>query len=240
MVEDAVSCPEKNDILRRQIPDETIGFGVDVLPYRQVDVRRDKGNHSCSLRLIDGNGAWKKDGLKKSLKAIRRIGIGPSSENSRPELPVATPEPGTTISFIRSELALFTEFRLLKDALESDTCPDPRTELESILKDLYTLLDRHGLLVLLLDGSAQDWPDLAEIIHTDLIGKYKSLLTRYIARRMKSGHFRTASEPEAVTWLITETTVWFAVRRRHTGGHRITDHAARETLLDSMLRSLLP
>jgi AcrR family transcriptional regulator len=124
-------------------------------------------------------------------------------------LPIKTPVPGDTLSFI--EMALSSEARIgsLEAALKARDIRDASIELEEIARELYTKAARSWLALKLLERSALDWPELAAL----WFGKYRlrllQQLTRYFDMRMASGALRKVPDPPAVAGLVLEMVAAF-------------------------------
>ena len=71
-------------------------------------------------------------------------------------LPLPTPKPGATLSYVRERIATNQTLPALTAALARQRVKDARAELTSILSELYDTLARNRHGIKLLDRSAQD------------------------------------------------------------------------------------
>ncbi len=68
-----------------------------------------------------------------------------------PEIPIPTPEPGATLKFIKSESKKIPYFNNLEKATDRDECPDPRSELETIIRQHFSTTSQFRILLLLIE-----------------------------------------------------------------------------------------
>ncbi len=66
---------------------------------------------------------------------------GPVEQPAR--LPVPTPKPGELLRRVRKELASESELPALSEALRQEPGGDGRTELEAVLREQYSVIERH-------------------------------------------------------------------------------------------------
>lgn len=158
-----------------------------------------------------------------------------------PDIPVPNPEPGSTFKFLISEMNKGEIFKLLREALVRRECPNPRQELEDIIRDLYTDISDHQNLILLLNQSSMDWPELAEVYDKYYRQQLKRWLKQFLDMRISLNHFRKVPHTQASVRLITELITWFAIERHYsTDAAKISDKAAEETLVDAILQIFIP
>lgn len=150
-----------------------------------------------------------------------------------PALPIPTPSEADTLAFVR-EVAAY-EARL--DAFDAPSSGD-RGEVDAMLGTLYDLLDRNGMLLRLVAGSAVDWPELGALWYEQTRDALVGRVARWIAAR--EGMLRPDLDPRATARLVAETATWFAVHRRwDPRPEPITDALARDTALTALRRALL-
>jgi AefR-like transcriptional repressor, C-terminal domain len=91
----------------------------------------------------------------------------------------------------------------------------------------------------MLERSARDLPDVAELWYRDIRQPVIDELTRYLETRMAAGDLRRVPDPATAARLILETITWFA-RHRHDRVHEVTteDDGAEETVVDFIVHSL--
>lgn len=128
-------------------------------------------------------------------------------------LPIPTPSPGATVAFLRETLKREGRLRSLGTALTRGTVDNPRAELESIVRELYAKTARYHVGIKLVERSALDWPELADLwfgrLRSDLINQ----LARYLELRIDHGLLRSVPDATAAARLIVETVAFFAMHR---------------------------
>lgn len=156
------------------------------------------------------------------------------------EIPVATPEPGSTVAFLKEAFDR-TEWPLLQAALEKDSAADPAAELDGILREQYGLMRHHRRGLLLLMRSALEFPGLAEVFVLGLRAKLIDHLSRYLALRVKAGQLREPEDLFATVAVVTQTIAWANLQRPQDPGLvAISDEAAETATVDLLVRGLLP
>lgn len=158
-----------------------------------------------------------------------------------PALPVRTPEPGQTLARLRERLLHDTALPLLSAASARARAADPRRELESVLAELYDLIERTRWGTALIERSALDVPALATLFYVEVRRDLIRRLTLYLEKRIRAGQLRAVPDPGTVARLVVETITWFARHRlRDADAGTIDDAAARVTTLDFLAAGLLP
>ena len=152
-----------------------------------------------------------------------------------PELPISTPEPGSTLRFVRERVADIRRIPSLERALESDTS-DPIVEFGEIVGEVYDTMcgNRRGMK--LVDSSAQDFPEIAEVWFIDARGYVLQTLGALLRKRIDGGHFETISDISIASRMILETCTYWAVHR-HWDPQRIVfdEHEVREMVIRFVL-----
>ncbi len=156
-----------------------------------------------------------------------------------PVLPVPTPAPGATVAYVADRLAQNSVPAALMAALDRGRVADVRRELEEIVCELYDVLARNRRGIKLVDRSARDHPELAELWFSGARGGLVVLLTRYLEDRIRRKLVAPVPDLSAAARLIIETTVFWAVHR-HWDAHpqNIDDHTARTTVLRFIVDAL--
>lgn len=152
---------------------------------------------------------------------------------SRPAaLPVPTPPPGATLEYVRERLAREAALPTLAAALDRTRVRDAGAELTAIVGEIYDVLarNRHGLK--LIDRSARSLPELAAVWFDGARGGFLALLERYFDTRLRRGHFRPVPDLAAMTRLVLELVVFWAVHR-HWDAHpqAIEESVAKATVI---------
>jgi hypothetical protein len=93
----------------------------------------------------------------------------------------------------------------------------------------------------MIERSAREMPELAQIFNVDLRRPLLGALTSYLEQRSERGHLRRTPHPDATARLVVETIVWFS-RHRLSGPDRaaIPAQAAEDTVVDTLLHALVP
>lgn len=99
----------------------------------------------------------------------------------------------------------------LLGALAKTRAPDPRAELESIIRELYRTASRHRTSIKLIDRCAQDQPELAEAFYRGGRLAQLALLTRFLRSRIEAGQLRAVPDTEIAARFIIETVATWAV-----------------------------
>jgi AcrR family transcriptional regulator len=157
-----------------------------------------------------------------------------------PSLPVRTPAPGAIAKRIAERFRTEAAMPALSAALKRPRAEDPSTELEAIVRELYAISYRTAHATTMLERSALDMPELAELFYGRMRGGFVSRLARLIESRMKAGQFRRVPHPAVAARLIVETVNWFARNRRgDPASQDINDEAAEETTVNFIVNSLV-
>jgi AcrR family transcriptional regulator len=118
---------------------------------------------------------------------------------------------------------------------------DPAAELELIMRELFALEEQTARAADMIERSARELPELADLLNTGLRGPVLDALTEYLGRRAKSGELRETPDTAATARLVLETLTWFA-RHRHSDpyGAAIPSGLAQDTAIDALLHALVP
>lgn len=155
------------------------------------------------------------------------------------EIPVKTPVPGSTVAFLKDVFDR-TGWPLLEAALKAKNVEDAVSELEGILREQYALMHRHRRGLLLLMRSALEFPGLAEVFVHGLRNKLLDHLSRYLAVRTKSGHFRETHDLLATTAAMINAITWANLQRPHDPGlMSLSDEAVEKSTIDLLVRGLV-
>jgi AcrR family transcriptional regulator len=145
------------------------------------------------------------------------------------DLPVTGASVTVTSAWVAKRLDFVSDFPELEGALAAGRSASQDAEVEAIVGELYDVLARMRLGVDMIERSADDLPELAEVfgeVRRELFARYE----RYLQQRGRTGT-SGATEPRAVAHLIVEVCWWAAGRRPHdpqaTG---ISDATARQAV----------
>jgi AcrR family transcriptional regulator len=146
-------------------------------------------------------------------------------------LPVRTPAAGTTLAYVGERLAREGQVPALTAALAARRVRNAGDELARIVGELYDVLARNRRGLKVIDRSARDMPELADLWFSGARGGFLSLLTQYLEDRLRRRVFRPVPDVAAAARLILETIVFWAVHR-HWDAHpeTIDDATAKATV----------
>jgi len=202
------------------------------------DVAREAGLSEAALyRYVDG-----KEGL--FVLAIRHALLLeplPGEDDPAGEFPLAAPSLAEMISQAREFVAAEVPFGALAEALRTPDEDDPASELRVIMSELFALEDQTARAADMIERSARELPELADLLHSGLRGPVLDALTRYLDDRAKAGKLRTTPDTAATAILVLETLTWFARHRQADPfGAAIPFSLAQETAVDALLHALVP
>jgi len=167
-------------------------------------------------------------------------GFADSTPPQIDQLPIRTPPFEATVARLRERMATEMSNSGLKRALSSSPPADARAELEAIVREYYSAVARMRRGFDLVERSAIDLPELAQLLYIERRRTFIADLTRYIESRIASGAFRPLPDPPTAARLLLETVVWFARHRHRTpDSSMISDEVALETTVDFLVNGLL-
>jgi AcrR family transcriptional regulator len=202
------------------------------------DVAREVGLSEAALyRYVDG-----KEGL--FVLAIRyALLLEPLPGGDDPDggFPLKAPSLQDMIQTAHEFVAAEVPFGALAEALRTADPVDPRAELEQIMRELYALEEQTAQAADMIERSARELPELADLLNTGLRRPVLDALTQYLDSRAKAGTLRATPATPATARLVLETLTWFA-RHRHSDpyGAAIPSQLAQETAIDALLHALVP
>jgi AcrR family transcriptional regulator len=200
---------------------------------RMSDVAREAGLSEAALyRYVNG---------KESLfvLAIRHALLLEDLPADR--FPLKAPPLGQMIEEARSFVADAVPFGSLAAALAAPAAEDPAAELEAIARELFVLESQTREAADMIERSARDLPELADLLNQGFRAPIIDALTDYLARRVKRGQLRRTPDTGATARLFLETLTWFA-RHRFSDPHgvAIAARVAEDTAVDALLHALVP
>lgn len=155
------------------------------------------------------------------------------------DLPLPAPGDDAFMLEIRKALKQRVTMTALSEAL-AQPCPDDcSAEFEAVLHSIYGSLSRGRGVLMLLERSASDWPQLSEQ-YRGSTGRYLKRIQNYLESRAASGKLRIGPSAPASARLIAEVCAWFAMRRPLTRRSGIDDATAEATVIDTLCRAFLP
>jgi AcrR family transcriptional regulator len=113
-------------------------------------------------------------------------------------------------------------------------------EMRSLLQEHYDDMDRSHRRVRLIEASAKNWPELAELFYARSRSAFIDLWTAYLGTRIEAGFLRRVPDTAVAARVIIETVAWFAMHRYgDPDGGKIPGDMARSTVVDILLNGLL-
>ncbi|WP_300608560.1 TetR/AcrR family transcriptional regulator [Trebonia sp.] len=157
------------------------------------------------------------------------------------EFPLKPPPLEQTITQVRQFVAAAVPFGSLAAALRGAEPDDPAAELEAVMRELFALESQTREAADMIERSARELPELADLLNTGLRRPVLGALTSYLETRAVAGALRATPDTAATARLVLETLTWFA-RHRHSDpyGAAISDGLAEETAVDALVHALVP
>lgn len=156
------------------------------------------------------------------------------------DVPVSTPEPGSTLEFLRGVFGRKGQWPLLAAALQSQAAADIRTELERVVREQYRLMTRHRRGLVLLMRSALEFPGLADVF---VLGLRKRLLEgfgQYLTSRIAAGQIRPLADVAATAAVMTQTIAWANLQRPFDPGlNALPEDAVENATVDLIVSGLV-
>ena len=109
------------------------------------------------------------------------------------------------------------------------------------MRELFALEEQTARAADMIERSARELPELADLLDAGLRRPVLDALTQYLGSRAKAGRLRATPDTAATARLVLETLTWFA-RHRHSdpSGAAISPGLAQETAVDALLHALVP
>lgn len=154
-------------------------------------------------------------------------------------LPIPTPPAASTLAYVRKRMAAEAVLPSLQAALERRRVADAAAELEEIVRELFAILSTNRRAIKLIDRSAVDHPDLAELWFRGARGGALATLEEYLRKRIRGGKLRDVPDVVPAARLIVETVSFWAVHR-YWDAHpqQISDDTALETIVRFIVGAL--
>lgn len=164
---------------------------------------------------------------------------GPLQPPQKP--PIASVSFETMLQRIREQSASNVRLEALRNALRTREPADARAELEGVLRELYSALERNRHGFDLVERSTGDVPELAEMLFEEGRRRTVEAFARYITSRVESGHFKPVHDAPTAARFIIETVTRFARHRHNTPDSQIiSDRDALETTIHFLVSALIP
>jgi len=160
------------------------------------------------------------------------------------DLPLSPAPLEATLREAREFIAEVVPFGALADALSGQSASassDPAAELERILRELYDLESRTREAADMLERSARELPEMADLLNAGIRAPVLAALTRYLDGRARAGMLRRTPDAAATARLVLETLTWFARHRfSDPDGAAIPAQVAEDTAVDALVHALVP
>jgi AcrR family transcriptional regulator len=128
-------------------------------------------------------------------------------------LPHPTPAPGAVADALWRCLQNAAHFPQLRLAADSQPPADVTDEVQGIVLELYGWLRRYRRAIELVERSAVDWPDVAQVFYRRFWRGGVRRLADYLARRVNEGVLPARGRGVAAAHLVVESLAWMAVHR---------------------------
>jgi AcrR family transcriptional regulator len=202
------------------------------------DVAREAGLSEAALyRYVDG----KEDLFVLSIRHALLLEPLPEEDEPAGRFPLKAPPLAEMIRQAREFVDEAIPFGSLAAALEVAETGDPAAEFESIMRELFTLEEQTSVAADMIERSARELPELADLLNSGLRAPVLAALTGYLDSRAKAGQLRTTPNTAATARLVLETLTWFARHRlSDPHGAAIPAQLAQDTAVDALLHALVP
>jgi AcrR family transcriptional regulator len=158
-----------------------------------------------------------------------------------PKLPIPTPAPGAIVQRLRERLRADTVLPQLEAALGGSRVVDAGAELGGIVRELYALIERTWPCIVVLERSALELPELAQVFYVEMRRGLLRRIERYLEARIRQGCLRAVPHPEATARLILECVAEYAMHRHcDPDPTPLDDTIAREAVVDLIVHALAP
>ena len=157
------------------------------------------------------------------------------------DLPLSPAPLAATVAEARDFIAEVVPFGALADALSGQGSGDTAAELEKILRELFELEARTREAADMLERSARELPEMADLLNAGIRAPVLAALTEYLGGRVEAGTLRRTPDTAATARLVLETLTWFARHRfSDPDGAAIPADLAADTAVDALVHALVP
>ncbi len=172
--------------------------------------------------------------------AVLRHADGQIPAASDLDLPIPTPKPGAILRMLRERLAQEVVPPALQRAQRRKRVSDVRSELETIVRELFTLASRYRTVIKLIDRCGADHPKLASAFYEHGRFAQLELLRRYLDTRIRGGQLRAVPNVALAARFVIETIATWAVHLHWDPAPQpIEAHEAEEIVVHFILGALL-
>ncbi|WP_327066640.1 TetR/AcrR family transcriptional regulator [Kitasatospora sp. NBC_01302] len=150
-------------------------------------------------------------------------------------VPVPSPSAGEIIALVeswagdQSGLALLTE--AASGPSESSGQRSSAAEVEALVDELYTFVERNRVALQLVERCAEELPELAQWYFVQRRRSTIELIGAFLATRIEAGLLRPVPDVPVAARFIVETVAWFAMHRHGDPDSRmLADDDCRRTV----------
>lgn len=171
-----------------------------------------------------------------ALESVMRPGSQPL-----PPLPVEAPSEADLLARVRGRIAELAALPVLQAALDRRTEADVRGELAEIIGELWDLLAATRRGADMIERSARDWPELAEVFYIGFRRQLIARLASYLEQGARRGELRPIEDPHVTARFVLESVVWFASHRiGDPDSANIDEEVARPAVTRLLITALIP
>lgn len=158
-----------------------------------------------------------------------------------PPLPMPAPSEAELLARARDQIAELGALPVLQAALDRRAQADVRAELAEVIGELWDLLAATHRVADMIERSARDWPELAEVFYKGFRRDLMARLGRYVERGSRRGEFRGVEHSQITARFLLESVVWFASHRLgDPDSADIDGHLARAEVTRLLIAALIP
>jgi AcrR family transcriptional regulator len=150
-------------------------------------------------------------------------------------LPHPAPAPGAVADAVWRCLQNAAHFPQLWLAAESPPAQDITTEVKGIVLELYRWLSRYRRAIELIQRTAGDWPEVAQVFYRRFWRGGINRVAEYLGRRREEGTLTTPKESLPAAHLVVESLTWMAVHREWAPGVAPVTERVAEDIAVAML-----
>lgn len=160
------------------------------------------------------------------------------------QAPVATPQPDEIVDMVRKWAVRDADVSALADALDrTKRAPETPVELElqAIVDQLYSFIERHRTTLRLVERCAAELPELAQWYFVESRRGTLARLGEFLTARIEAGVLSPVPDVPVAARFIVETVAWFAMHRHgDPDSAMLTDEDCRRTVRQLVPAAFLP